>query len=332
MDERWPVIRSAIALCGLLFLFAYPTSLWAQGRDDVRVADINAFRELEAPEPVGIRAVYLLKAEAKRNAEIKVWEIYANARQDWILDHEIPLPETEGTVAPRFEEELNARTKLAEALNEDRRRVGKTHRNYSDDMQKVIDAGYFKEYVFDTHREDGWDASKLDLKLDEYKAWATENIPDHEPLTYAYRVARALNRTKAVMIIIDSELQTPSEGAFWLRYSVARFDYRNDQQLPYDLLIGEEAIPSFDEEVAARTALLKDFDDIQDSLCVATRTATEEMAKAEAKGYMREYVWSYLHQDGWEQPEDLKLEEFKTWAENEIPTHKAPTHAILIGR
>ena len=326
------MIRSTIVLWSLVVVFLCPASLWSQGSDNVRVADISALRELEEPEPIGIRAVYLLKADAKRRAEQKVWEIYANARQDWILDREIPLPETEGTIAPRFEEELAARTKLAEALHEDRRRVGKSHRKYSAELQQVIEADFFEEYVFLTHHEEGWEAGDRELKLDDYKAWAAENIPDHEPLTYAYRVARALNRTKAVMIIIDSELETASEGAFWLRYSMARFKYRDDEGLPYDLLIGEEAIPSFEEEVAGRTALLKDFEDIQDSLCEATRVATEEMAKAEAEGYMKEYVWQYLHHDGWEKPEDLKLEEFKEWSAKEIPNHKAPTHAILMGR
>lgn len=325
------MIRFAITLCSLLSILLCSANLWAQGRDNVQVADIKEFRELPPPEPNGIRAVFLLKADAKRNAEVKVWEVYANARQNWVIDHQIPLPEVEGTIPAKFEEEVAARTQLAAALNEDRRRVGKSHRKYSDDMQKVIEAGFFKEYIFETHKEEDWDADSLNLKLDDYQAWAAENLTDHEPLTYAFRVARAQNRTQKVIIVIDSALETASEGAFWLRYSYARFDYRKQQELPYDLLIGQEAIPSFKEEVAARKELLKDFEDIQDSLSEATRTATEEMAKAESEGFMDEYVWVYLHQDGWEEPEDLKLEEFKTWAENQIPTHKAPTHAIMVG-
>lgn len=323
---------SFFGLMACLTVLIAPTTSLAQGSEDIRLADIAALRELGKPAPQGMRAAMLIKSKVRRNSEIAVWEVYANARQSWAIANQLAMPDVEGPISPKFEEEVSARRALADALKESGRRVGKSHRNYSADLQKVIEAEFFEEYVFETYREPDWELGERDLRIDEFKTWAAENIPEHESLSYAFRVARAANRTRAVFIVIDSELENASEGAFWLKYALERFTYRKDNQLPFDLLIGEEAIPTYKEELAARRALLKDFDDIQDSLSDATRTAIKQMVAVEAEGFLREYVWEYLHQEGWEEPAELKLQEFKNWAEKEITGHKAPTHSILMGR
>ena len=323
--------HSLIALCSILTISALPTLLLSQDPDNVRVADLSALRELGEPEPIGIGVAIQFLEGAKRNAELDAWEVYVRARHNWALENQIPIPEVEGPIVPEFEEELFARTQLAEALKGNRR-VGKSHRNYSKEIQKVIEAGFFKEYVFEVHNAPGWDASEHELRIDDYKKWASENIPDHEALTYATRTARALNRTSEVFIVVDSELDPASESAFWLRYCLLRLKYRKDNNLGFDLLIGEEAIPTFKEELAARRGLLKDFDAIQDSLSEATRTATAEMAKAESEGFLREYVWELLRQEGWEEPAELKLEEFKGWAKDNLTSTEPLTHSTLVGR
>ena len=324
--------KSLFAMLSFLTLVMLPAELRSQNSDNVRIANISALRELGKPAPIGMRAAMLLKSEARRSTEVAVWEVYALARQNWALDNQLEMPDKEGPIAPKFEEEIAARLVLAEALKASGRRVGKSHRTYSADLQKVIEADLFEEYIFETHREPDWDAGDRELRIDEYKTWAAENIPDHETHTYAFRVARASNRTRAVFIVIDSELETASEGACWMRYALLRFKFRNDNELPFDLLVGEECIPTFNEELAARRGMLKDFDAIQDSLSEATKKAIKDLIKIESQGYLREYVWKYLHQENWEEPVKLKLDEFKGWAETEIPAHKAPTHSILIGR
>lgn len=325
-------MKRSIALACVVATILLTQICVAQTVDDVRIANLEEYLAMAPPEPLGLQPAVLFSDNVKRSSEREVWFTYVKARQQFAMDNNFEMPETEGEIEPTYLEELAARRELAAALKEMGRKVGKTHRAYAADLEKVIEADLFDEYIFTVHHRESWEAGDKELAIDKYKAWAAENIPDHEPLSYASRVSMASNRTSDAFIVIDSELEVESEAAFWLKYSMLRIDFRKDNQLPIDVLVGEEVKPTYKEELAARRGILKDFDDVQDSLCEATRNGVKEMAKAESNGFLREYVWKYLHLDSWEEPAELKLEEFQAWADKELTDHKPPTRAILLGR
>jgi hypothetical protein len=46
----------------------------------------------------------------------------------------------------------------------------------------------------------------------------------------------------------------------------------------------------------------------------------------EQAGFMREYVWHYLHQQAWKQiPASIRMEAFETWQRSNLAEHKPMT-------
>lgn len=81
-----------------------------------------------------------------------------------------------------FEEEVDCRTTLAKVWTELRQANPALKDKYLDELASVYSSGFIKKYVFSYFNLPEWQVNE-DLKIDDYRVWAEENIPGHEPQT-----------------------------------------------------------------------------------------------------------------------------------------------------
>ncbi|MGE0084087.1 MAG: hypothetical protein AB7S75_06665 [Desulfococcaceae bacterium] len=86
---------------------------------------------------------------------------------------------------------------------------------------------------------------------------------------------------------------------------------------------------SFDEECFARDALAEFWATYPDDL-VITDDYLHSLVRIRNEGFIREYVWHFLREDTWTEPEGIDLESFHEWmAENGLASHKPVTYAFV---
>jgi hypothetical protein len=85
-------------------------------------------------------------------------------------------------------------------------------------------------------------------------------------------------------------------------------------------------IPSFEEEVEARTTVAKIYQQLQTSDKDLNLPYFNALLRVEQAGFMPEYVWHYLHQQAWKQiPASIRMEAFETWQRSNLAEHKPMT-------
>jgi hypothetical protein len=110
----------------------------------------------------------------------------------------------------------------------------------------------------------------------------------------------------------------------WLTYLGARQAFHEQHKLPVPR--SGEVIPSFAEEVSARTTGLEMY-----SAMGLHDSYWDVLAKVNAKGFMKAYVWNFLHRPEWK-PEErpANLPAFQQWARSALPHHKPQTGGRLV--
>jgi hypothetical protein len=85
----------------------------------------------------------------------------------------------------------------------------------------------------------------------------------------------------------------------------------------------------FDEEVYARDALAEHWA-VQTPAFQASDRYLYLLVRLREAGLMREYVWSYLRDSTWPEPEGLRLRAFEAWAaEHGLTDHEPRTLASI---
>jgi len=140
--------------------------------------------------------------------------------------------------------------------------------------------------------------------------------------------ARAPHRRSCTLIIDWNTSRPPGERGLWLVYLMKRAKWHE-----LDRNCGDTetiVIPTFDEEVHARAATLKTYRALQEGdpdLDVPYFNTLSNVADA---GFLREYVWIYLHQPSWTQmPNSLNVTEFDQWRESNLKNHKPETEGSI---
>ena len=95
-----------------------------------------------------------------------------------------------GRHVPSFAAEVEAREKQAQIWREVNEKQ-KVEYAYMDQMLKVSAAGFMRQYVWHFHRQPSWDGALAPPRLDEFKAWASEQLQGHRPHTGAQVVIDA---------------------------------------------------------------------------------------------------------------------------------------------
>lgn len=143
-----------------------------------------------SPTSSSIKAGYqagIVLDPSLQNEEIPVmsaWIGYAASRAEWIQTNVSVDEIVQKGYQRTFEEEVAARSTLSELWKE----FGDSDVNlknlYLDDLLKVYEAGYIKEYTWTYLASSEW--SQPDgLLLEEFSAWSKNNLVNHNPETHA---------------------------------------------------------------------------------------------------------------------------------------------------
>jgi hypothetical protein len=117
-----------------------------------------------------------------------------------------------------------------------------------------------------------------------------------------------------------------SERRLWTVYLYTRAAQAARESGEQELAPGERQA-SFEEELRARRVSLGAFREMAPADAGQVSSYFQDLDRVESAGYLREYVWRYLHKPDWhELPPDLRLTAFDEWRSQHLRDHIAVTH------
>jgi hypothetical protein len=144
------------------------------------------------------------------------------------------------------------------------------------------------------------------------------------------RLAAAADAAMNVAIVWDPA--TPEEESrIWLAYLFARAAFAANESSGAPA--AGEREPSFEEELRGRTTAVSMFRALRRSDAQLASVYFSDIDRVESAGFLREYVWRYLHHESWITPaEGLDLQAFDAWRATHLPDHVAVTHGRIAFR
>ncbi len=123
----------------------------------------------------------------------------------------------------------------------------------------------------------------------------------------------------------------PSERPLWTIYLYTRAALvaaeSDDMRLP----LGDHTA-SFAEEVRARLIAVHLFQQMRRRDPAFQSAYFADLDRVETGGFLREYVWRYLRDPSWTQPDGLKLAAFDAWRAAHLRHHAPVTHGRIAVR
>ena len=119
----------------------------------------------------------------KPEREGAMWLSYLMARANFISKHPEAHPQRVGIVTPVFEEELEARSTVTKVYREIRQKDKDLDLPYFNDLLRVDDAAFMREYVWVFLHQASWQQAPEGLRLREFEAWCKSNLVNHQALT-----------------------------------------------------------------------------------------------------------------------------------------------------
>lgn len=111
-----------------------------------------------------------------RPALVTTWQKYGEMKAKWrseLFYAEFP---SESKYRYTFKEELECRAFLAEQWSIIRKQNSRFTDSYLDNLVKVKDSRYFREYIYSHFRKGSWRIDGDKLFLDEYKKWRKKHL------------------------------------------------------------------------------------------------------------------------------------------------------------
>ena len=115
-----------------------------------------------------------------------VWLCYLMSRAVYVNKHRDMYSNVKGRCIPCFNEEVDARTQMAEGYQRFSAEDGTLHDDYLDDLVKVEKAGFMKEYVWTYLRQSSWSDAEKPTKMTDFATWKEVNLSNHHAVTYGY--------------------------------------------------------------------------------------------------------------------------------------------------
>ncbi|MEP7244958.1 MAG: hypothetical protein ABI885_14935 [Gammaproteobacteria bacterium] len=251
-------------------------------------------------------------------------ERYAEAKQDVVHATHVrglkPKRESNVTLGariPRLAREalFSVRTKREEK--------GSTYLVFTAAHGLVIDARFDVAPGFE---EDGF------LAHGEVLAALGDAIPATAETVVTARARAAAEVDAAMKVSIVWDPATPEqESKIWLAYLFARAAFAANENTGGPAAGEREA--SFEEEVRGRAIALSTFRDLRRSDARLASVYFSDIDRVEAAGFLREYVWSYLHRTAWlAAPRDLDLAGFDEWRAGHLLNHVPVTYGRIAFR
>jgi hypothetical protein len=123
------------------------------------------------------------------------------------------------------------------------------------------------------------------------------------------------NKSGGFIYIDTSVMPNSSVAAAWLVYAASLSSWEKE-------LDRNGNIDSYKREVFARESIAKIWKGLKINESRDPDRDLDDLEKIYDAGFMEEYVWIYLRKEGWLKPEDLRLDAFKAWADQNLPDHK----------
>ena len=111
-----------------------------------------------------------------------VWLAYVLARARYVGEHIASYPRQIGPITPLFEEEVEARSTVAEIYEELRAKDRELDVPYFNDLVRVAKGGFVREYVWHYLRQPAWKQVPADLKMEPFEAWRRTNLAEHKAI------------------------------------------------------------------------------------------------------------------------------------------------------
>ena len=157
-------------------------------------------------------------------------------------------------------------------------------------------------------------------------------IPTSDKPVVQARAQIAAEADAAMKVAIMWDPATPEqESRIWFAYLFARAAFAASESAGGPAVGEREA--TFEEELRGRTMAVSTFRALRRNDARLASVYFSDIDRVEAAGFLREYVWSYLHHTSWlTTPADLNLAGFDQWRATNLLNHIAVTHGRIAFR
>ena len=172
-----------------------------------------------------------------------------------------------------------------------------------------------------------------EISREEILAALGEAIPPAESVRRARRASAAEAGATPTDVALLLDPATPEEERpLWVTYLYARAAHAV-QELGEQPPVPGERVASFEEEVRARLVAVNVYRSLRRQNDGPASEYFSDLDRVESAGFLREYVWRYLHQRSWTaEPDGLALEAFDAWRAVHLVDHIAVTHGRIAFR
>ena len=129
-------------------------------------------------------------------------------------------------------------------------------------------------------------------------------------------------------LIMDDSLPD-KYSSLWLAYTIVRANYIIDHNELYKIPLGP-VTPLFEEEAFSRQHLVTIYNELKESDKSLSYDYLEQLSLVDSAGFMKEYVWVFLKQSAWTQPQGLRLNEFNSWTQENLKDHAPQTYGGIL--
>lgn len=128
-----------------------------------------------------------------------------------------------------------------------------------------------------------------------------------------------------VDVAVQWDPATPrAERQLWAAYLYTRAALVAAESEQTALPLGEHTA-SFDEELRGRLIAVHLYQQLRHANPTFRSAYFADLANVEGAGYLREYVWRYLREPAWTQPDGLRLRAFDAWRRQHLRHHVPET-------
>jgi len=141
-------------------------------------------------------------------------------------------------------------------------------------------------------------------------------------------VAASAFAASAVVVRFDPDKPNTKSATIWLGYLMARTVFHEKHGLP--MPVSGEIIPTFEEEVDARTAASQIYRELKEKDAKLKDPYWETLLEVRGHGFMGAYVWTFLRRKQWPaMARPANLAAFEEWKRRALPNHKVQTYGWL---
>ena len=126
-----------------------------------------------------------------------------------------------------------------------------------------------------------------------------------------------------ITILFDGqEYEKKSEGALaaWLGYAMARAVWVRDNFTTEEAVNGEYK-NSFEEEIDAYTKMVQIWRELKESDPQLSDPYLNLLERVDDAGFLKEYIWTYIHDGNWGGFPDLDMDGFDVYAKKYLVGH-----------